>query len=130
MLGTYALSSGYYDAYYLKASKVRTLITRDFEDAFKQVDAIVSPTAPTPAVRIGERMDDPLAMYLLDVYTVSLNLSGIPGLNVPCGFTAAGLPVGMQIMGPHFGEARVLSIGAAYQKLTDWHTRMPTLAGQ
>lgn len=125
MLGTYALSSGYYDAYYLKALKVRTLIRRDFEDAFKTVDAILSPTAPTPAVRIGEKMDDPLAMYLLDIYTVSANLAGIPGISVPCGFTPEGLPVGLQLMGPYFSEEKLLRLAHLYQQHTDWHTRRP-----
>jgi len=128
MLGTYVLSSGYYDAYYLKAAKVRTLIKNDFEKAFEQVDAIACPTSPTPPIRIGERINDPLAMYLLDVYTVSANLAGIPGLSMPCGFTATGLPVGLQLMGPHFGEEQLLQIAHAYQSRTDWHTRWPAIA--
>jgi len=128
MLGTYVLSSGYYDAYYLKAAKVRTLIKNDFEKAFEQVDVIACPTSPTPPIRIGERINDPLAMYLLDVYTVSANLAGIPGLSLPCGFTGAGLPVGLQLMGPHFGEARLLRIAHEYQSRTDWHTRRPAVA--
>ena len=128
MLGTYVLSSGYYDAYYLKAAKVRTLIKNDFEKAFEQVDAIACPTSPTPAIHIGERIDDPLAMYLLDVYTVSANLAGIPGLSMPCGFTDSGLPVGLQLMGPHFGEAHLLRIAHEYQSRTQWHTRRPAIA--
>src|SRR6202041_2031791 len=104
MLGTFALSAGYYDAYYLKAQKVRTLIARDFAQAFEQVDAIVTPTSPVPAFRLGERTDDPLAMYLADIYTVTGSLAGIPGISVPCGKTAAGLPIGMQIFASHFGE--------------------------
>jgi aspartyl-tRNA(Asn)/glutamyl-tRNA(Gln) amidotransferase subunit A len=128
MLGTYALSSGYYDAYYLRALKVRTLIRRDFERAFEQVDAIISPTAPTPAVAIGERTDDPLAMYLLDIYTVSANLAGIPALSMPCGFSAKGLPIGVQLMGPHFAEDRLLQIAGIYQSNTVWHTRVPPIA--
>ncbi len=128
MLGTYVLSSGYYDAYYLKAAKVRTLIKNDFEKAFEQVDAIACPTSPTPPICIGERINDPLAMYLLDVYTVSANLAGIPGLSMPCGFTDSGLPVGLQLMGPHFGEARLLRIAQEYQSRTDWHTRRPAIA--
>ncbi len=129
MLGTYALSSGYYDAYYLKALKVRTLIRSDFEDAFNTVDAILCPTAPTPAVRIGEKMDDPLAMYLLDIYTVSANLAGIPGLSLPCGFSESGLPIGMQLMGPYFSEEKLLRLAHLYQQQTDWHTRVPDLSG-
>src|SRR6202041_702659 len=115
MLGTYALSSGYYDAYYLRAQKVRSLIARDFSDAFEQVDAIVTPTTPTPAFRLGEKTADPLQMYLADIYTVTGSLAGIPGISVPCGDTQAGLPVGMQIFGPHFGEARVLQIAQAFE---------------
>ncbi|HSW44360.1 MAG TPA: Asp-tRNA(Asn)/Glu-tRNA(Gln) amidotransferase subunit GatA [Phycisphaerae bacterium] len=128
MLGTYVLSSGYYDSYYLKAAKVRTLIKRDFEKAFEQVDVIACPTSPTPPIRIGERINDPLAMYLLDVYTVSANLAGIAGLSMPCGFTGSGLPVGLQLMAPHFGEQRLLRIAHEYQRRTDWHTRRPAIA--
>ena len=111
MLGTYALSSGYYDAYYLKAQKVRTLIARDFEAAFQQVDAVVTPTCPTPAFRLGEKADDPLSMYLADIYTVTADLAGIPGLSVPCGQTRSGLPIGVQILGRHFDEGTILRIG-------------------
>ena len=113
MLGTYALSAGYYDAYYLKAQKVRTLLTRDFEEAFKQVDAIVTPTCPTAAFKLGEKVDDPLAMYLADIYTVTADLAGIPGISVPCGVTSENLPIGLQILGRHFDEATVLRIGSA-----------------
>jgi aspartyl-tRNA(Asn)/glutamyl-tRNA(Gln) amidotransferase subunit A len=125
MLGTYALSSGYYDAYYLKALKVRTLIRQDFERAFEQVDAIACPTAPTPAWAADEKVSDPLAMYLMDVYTVSVNLAGIPAISVPCGFSAGGLPIGLQLMGSHFAEERLLRIAHEYQLRTDWHTRTP-----
>lgn len=116
MLGTYALSAGYYDAYYLRAQKVRALIARDFADAFQKVDAIVAPTAPTPAFRLGEKTADPLQMYLADIYTVTGSLAGVPGISVPCGKTAAGLPIGMQILGPHFSEGRVLQIAANFER--------------
>ncbi|HWF92231.1 MAG TPA: Asp-tRNA(Asn)/Glu-tRNA(Gln) amidotransferase subunit GatA [Terriglobales bacterium] len=116
MLGTYALSAGYYDAYYLKAQKVRTLLTRDFEEAFKNVDAIVTPTSPTAAFKLGEKVDDPLAMYLADIYTVTANLAGIPGISVPCGETKDKLPIGMQILGRHFDEGMILRVGNAYEK--------------
>jgi len=127
MLGTYALSAGYYDAYYLKAQKVRTLIKADFDAAFEQVDVIVAPTSPTTAFPIGERADDPLQMYLSDVFTLSMNLAGICGLSLPCGFDAAGLPIGLQVMGPALGEERVLRVAYAYEQATDWHTRRPPL---
>jgi len=116
MLGTYALSAGYYDAYYLKAQKVRTLLTRDFEEAFKTVDAIVTPTSPTAAFKLGEKVDDPLAMYLADIYTVTANLAGIPGISVPCGETKEKLPIGLQIFGRHFDEAMVLRVASAFEK--------------
>ena len=116
MLGTYALSAGYYDAYYLRAQKVRSLIARDFSEAFQKVDAIITPTAPTPAFKLGEKTADPLAMYLADIYTVTGSLAGVPGISVPCGKTRAGLPVGMQIFGPHFGEGRVLQIAHAFEQ--------------
>jgi len=128
MLGTYALSSGYYDAYYLKALKVRTLIKNDFEAAFKNVDAVICPTSPVPAIKIGEKIDDPLAMYLLDVYTVSANLAGIPAISLPCGFTSSNLPIGLQLMTPHFTEDKLLRIAHQYQKQTDWHLRLPETA--
>ena len=116
MLGTYALSAGYYDAYYLRAQKVRALIARDFTSAFETVDAIVTPTTPTPAFRLGEKTADPLQMYLADIFTVTGSLAGVPGISVPCGKTQTGLPVGMQILGPHFSEGRVLQIGHAFEK--------------
>jgi aspartyl-tRNA(Asn)/glutamyl-tRNA(Gln) amidotransferase subunit A len=115
MLGTYALSAGYYDAYYLKAQRVRTLLTRDFEDAFKSVDAIVTPTSPTAAFKLGEKADDPLAMYLADVYTVTADLAGIPGISVPCGETREKLPIGLQILGRHFDEATILRVAHVYE---------------
>jgi aspartyl-tRNA(Asn)/glutamyl-tRNA(Gln) amidotransferase subunit A len=117
MLGTYALSAGYYDAYYLRAQRVRTLIARDFADAFQKVDAIITPTAPTPAFRLGEKTSDPLTMYLADIYTVTGSLAGVPGISVPCGTTKAGLPVGMQILGPHFREGLVLQIAQAFEQV-------------
>jgi aspartyl-tRNA(Asn)/glutamyl-tRNA(Gln) amidotransferase subunit A len=113
MLGTYVLSAGYYEAYYLKAQKVRTLLTQDFEQAFKQVDAIVTPTSPTPAFKLGEKVDDPLAMYLADIYTVTADLAGIPGISVPCGETKEKLPIGLQILGKHFDEATILRVANA-----------------
>ncbi len=115
MLGTYALSAGYYDAYYLKAQKVRALIARDFVEAFAKVDCIVTPTSPVPAFRLGERTVDPLQMYLADIYTVTGSLAGVPGISVPCGDTSAGLPVGLQIFGPHFGEEKVLRLAQAFE---------------
>jgi aspartyl-tRNA(Asn)/glutamyl-tRNA(Gln) amidotransferase subunit A len=124
MLGSYTLSAGYYDAYYRKALKVRTLIKRDFDEAFRSVDAIVGPTSPFIAWNIGEKMDDPLAMYLADIYTVTANLATIPGMSVPCGFVD-GLPVGLQILGKAFNEYTLFCIGATYQDRTDWHTQTP-----
>jgi aspartyl-tRNA(Asn)/glutamyl-tRNA(Gln) amidotransferase subunit A len=108
MLGTYVLSAGYYDAYYLKAQRVRSLLTRDFDEAFAKVDIIVTPTTPTPAFKLGEKADDPLAMYLADIFTVTADLAGIPGISIPCGESKEGLPIGMQILGRHFDEATVL----------------------
>src|ERR1700756_3556136 len=116
MLGTYALSAGYYDAYYLKAQKVRTLLTRDFDEAFRRVDAIVTPTSPTAAFRLGEKSNDPLAMYLADIYTVTADLAGIPGISIPCGETREKLPIGMQILGRHFDEATILRVAHAYEQ--------------
>jgi aspartyl-tRNA(Asn)/glutamyl-tRNA(Gln) amidotransferase subunit A len=116
MLGTYALSAGYYDAYYLKAQKVRTLLTRDFEQAFRQVDAIVTPTSPTAAFRLGEKSNDPLAMYLADIYTVTADLAGIPGISIPCGETREKLPIGLQILGKHFDEATILRLAHALEQ--------------
>ena len=128
MLGTYTLSSGYYDAYYKKAMKVRTLITRDFDEAFKIVDAIIAPVSPTPAWKIGEKIDDPLKMYLSDIFTVTANLAGIPGLSIPIGFTKNGLPVGIQILGPQFAEETLFEIGKAFEEATQnetWRKRKP-----
>lgn len=127
MLGTYALSAGYYDAYYLKAQKVRTLIRQDFDQAFAHVNVIVAPTAPTTAFRIGEKADDPLEMYLSDIFTLSASLAGIVGAVVPCGFDRDRLPIGLQIIGPAFDEPTVLRVADAYQRTTDWHTHQPPL---
>jgi len=127
MLGTYALSRGYYDAYYLKAQKVRTLIKRDFDEAFEKVDVIVTPTAPTPAFKIGEKVDDPLQMYLSDIFTISANLAGIPGISLPCGFSKKGLPIGLQLMAKPFDEEILLRVAYTYEKNTDWHKRKPDL---
>jgi len=125
MLGTYALSAGYYDAYYTKAQKVRTLIKRDFEKTFEQVDVIAAPVTPTTAFKFGEHTDDPLAMYLEDVFTLPANLAGIPGLAFPVGYDEVGLPVGMQLMGPHFSEDMLLRVGHAFQMTTEWHDQQP-----
>ena len=125
MLGTYVLSSGYYDAYYVRAQKVRTLIRRDFDAAFEQCDALLTPTAPYPAFPIGDKVDDPLQMYLCDIFTVTANLAGICGLSVPCGFSDDGLPIGLQVLGPAFKEETVLRVGHAYEQSTDWHKRTP-----
>jgi aspartyl-tRNA(Asn)/glutamyl-tRNA(Gln) amidotransferase subunit A len=127
MLGTYALSAGYYDAYYLKAGKVRTLIRRDFDQALEKCDVLVAPTSPTTAFKIGEKVDDPLQMYLADVFTLALSLAGLCGLSVPCGFDRAGLPIGLQIMGGAFDEATALRVAHAYEQATEWHTRRPNL---
>jgi len=127
MLGTYALSAGYYDAFYGQAQKVRTLIKRDFEQAFKEVDAIAAPVAPTTAFKLGEHTDDPLAMYLEDVFTLPANLAGVPGLAFPVGFDGQGLPIGMQLMGAHLREEVLFKIACAYQQGTDWHKRAPVL---
>jgi len=125
LLGTYSLSSGYYDAYYLKGLKARTLIQRDFEEAFAHVDAILTPTAPTPAFKLREKLDDPLSMYLSDIYTISANLAGLPALSMNGGFSSAGLPIGFQLMGKQFDEGTLLRLGYSFQKETDWHTRFP-----
>jgi aspartyl-tRNA(Asn)/glutamyl-tRNA(Gln) amidotransferase subunit A len=127
MLGTYVLSSGYYDAYYKKASQVRALIKQDFDEAFKSCDVILTPTTPTPAFRIGEKTDDPLQMYLSDILTISTNLAGIPGVSVPCGFTQAGLPIGLQLLAGHFEEAKLFQIAAAYEKQANLGKRRPKL---
>jgi aspartyl-tRNA(Asn)/glutamyl-tRNA(Gln) amidotransferase subunit A len=116
MLGTYALSAGYYDAYYLKAQKVRTLLARDFDEAFRKVDAILTPTSPTAAFRLGEKSDDPLSMYLADIYTVTADLAGIPGISIPCGETKNKLPIGLQILGRHFDESMILRVAHAYEQ--------------
>jgi aspartyl-tRNA(Asn)/glutamyl-tRNA(Gln) amidotransferase subunit A len=131
MTGTYVLSAGYYDAYYLKAQKVRQLITSDFARAFGEVDVLMGPTTPTAAFAIGAKMSDPITMYLNDIYTIGANLAGLPAMSIPCGFTLAhgssgpGLPVGLQIVGPHFSEAKLLNVAHVYQRESDWHTRVP-----
>ena len=127
ILGTYVLSSGYYDAYYLRAQKVRTLIRQDFLKAFEEVDLIASPTTPTPAFKIGEKSGDPLQMYLSDIYTISCNLAGLCGISVPCGFSEDGLPMGLQLLGKPFGESDLLRAAYAYEQPTDWHTQRPEL---
>ncbi len=127
MLGTYALSAGYYDAYYIRAQKARTLIKGDFERAFEEVDVLAAPVSPFTAFRIGERSDDPLQMYLADVLTLTVSLAGVPAISVPCGFDAGGLPIGLQLVGPAFAENVVLAAAQAYQATTDWHTRKPNL---
>lgn len=127
MIGTYALSAGYYDAYYKKASQVRTLIARDFEEAFREVDFIIGPVAPTPAFKLEERVDDPLKMYLSDIYTISVNLAGIVGLSLPCGFSKEGLPVGLQIMGPHFSEPQTLALGHQFEEILKLYEKYPEI---
>jgi aspartyl-tRNA(Asn)/glutamyl-tRNA(Gln) amidotransferase subunit A len=126
MLGTYALSAGYYDAYYRRAQQVRTLIRRDFQQAFETVDVLVSPTSPTIAFPIGQKVDDPLAMYLTDIFTLTANMAGIPGMAIPCGFSEH-MPVGLQLLGQPFDEATLLRVGDAYQRVTDWHQQRPDL---
>src|ERR1043166_1035331 len=123
MLGTYVLSAGYYDAYYLKAQKVRTLLRRDFIKAFSDCDAILTPTTPTPAFKFGEKVDDPLAMYLNDIYTVTANLAGIPGISVPCGLSSERLPIGMQLLGPNWSEPLLLRAANAYKTLRPFTAR-------
>jgi aspartyl-tRNA(Asn)/glutamyl-tRNA(Gln) amidotransferase subunit A len=127
MLGTYALSSGYKDAYYVKALKVRRLIKDDFDQAFAGCDVIMGPTAPTAAFKVGEKTENPLAMYLSDIYTISCNLAGIAGLSIPCGFTKSGLPIGLQIQAPPFEEEKLLRVARMHEQATDWHTRRPKL---
>jgi aspartyl-tRNA(Asn)/glutamyl-tRNA(Gln) amidotransferase subunit A len=127
MLGTYALSSGYYEAYYKKAQQARTLIKQDFENAFKEADVIVTPTSPSPAFKIGEKATDPLQMYLSDIFTISVNLAGVPAISIPCGFTKDNLPVGLQIIGRHFDEESILKAAYAYEQSTEWHVRKPSL---
>jgi aspartyl-tRNA(Asn)/glutamyl-tRNA(Gln) amidotransferase subunit A len=128
MLGTYALSAGYYDAYYLNAQKVRALIHRDFDEAFKHCDAIVTPTSPTTAFKITEKIQNPLEMYLSDICTISINLAGVPAISVPCAFDGEGLPIGMQIIGKHFDEATILRIAYAHEQQTNWHRPKPSLS--
>jgi aspartyl-tRNA(Asn)/glutamyl-tRNA(Gln) amidotransferase subunit A len=130
MIGTYALSAGYYDAFYGQAQKARTLVTRDFELAFKNVDVIATPTTPTTAFRAGAHADDPLAMYLEDVFTLPANLAGLPGISVPAGFDGNGLPIGLQLLGPRFREDLLLGVAHAYQQVTDWHKMKPTMDGE
>jgi aspartyl-tRNA(Asn)/glutamyl-tRNA(Gln) amidotransferase subunit A len=125
MLGTYTLSAGYYDAYYRKASQVRTLLRRDFDQAFQTCAVLATPVAPTPAFRLGEKVDDPLTMYLSDIFTISANLAGIPGLSVPCGFSTGRLPIGLQLLGPHFGEPQILQVAFAFEQATDFHRQKP-----
>jgi aspartyl-tRNA(Asn)/glutamyl-tRNA(Gln) amidotransferase subunit A len=127
MLGTYALSSGYIDAYYLKALRVRRLIRQDFDQAFAQCDVVIGPTSPTAAFKIGEKVADPLAMYLSDIYTISANLAGIPGISIPCGFTKAGLPIGLQILAAPFAEEKLLRVARMHERETEWHRRRPVL---
>jgi len=128
ILGTFALSHGYYDAYYLRALKVRTLIKKDFDAAFKEFDCIITPTSPTPAFKIGEKIEDPLKMYLSDIYTISVNLTGIPGISMPCGFTKKGLPVGMQILTKSFGEEMLFRVAYTYEQNTSWHLEKPKIS--
>ena len=127
MLGTYALSSGYYEAYYKKAQQARTLIKQDFDNVFKNVDVIITPTSPSPAFKIGEKATDPLQMYLSDIFTISVNLAGVPAISIPCGFTKDNLPVGLQIIGRHFDEESILKAAYAYEQSTEWHVRKPSL---
>jgi aspartyl-tRNA(Asn)/glutamyl-tRNA(Gln) amidotransferase subunit A len=127
IIGTYCLSAGYYDAYYKKASQVRTLIIQDFKEAFKKCDVILAPVAPTPAFKVGKKIDDPLTMYLSDIFTLSVNLAGIPGLSVPCGFSGDGLPIGLQIMGNHFDEEKILKVAYHFEQATDFSNRKPSI---
>lgn len=127
MLGTFSLSSGYYDAYYKKAQKVRTLIKKDFEDVFQKYDVIVGPTTPTPAFKIGEKLDDPLTMYANDILTIPVNLAGVPGISVPCGFSKEGLPLGLQLIGKHFDESTIYRTAHAFEQATDYHKQFPKL---
>jgi len=127
IIGTYCLSAGYYDAYYRKASQVRTLIIEDFKKAFESCDVLLSPVAPTPAFKAGERTEDPLKMYLSDIFTLSANLAGIPGMSVPCGFSSQGLPIGLQIMGEHFNEEKIIKVAYNFEQATDFHNKKPVL---
>jgi aspartyl-tRNA(Asn)/glutamyl-tRNA(Gln) amidotransferase subunit A len=123
ILGTYVLSAGYYDAYYKKASQVRTLMRKDFEEAYQKVDVIVAPTDPTPAFKIGEKVEDPLQMYLSDIHTIPVNLAGIPAMVVPCGFSREGLPIGLQLMGRHFDEGNLIRVAYTFERNTDFHLK-------
>ncbi len=127
MLGTYSLSAGYYDAFYLKAAKVRALMKKEYEDVFKKVDALVAPVSPSTAFKIGEKVNDPLAMYAADTLTVPAGLCGLPGLSVPAGFDKNGLPIGMQILGNQYKEENILRVGHAFERATDWHAKKPSL---
>jgi aspartyl-tRNA(Asn)/glutamyl-tRNA(Gln) amidotransferase subunit A len=127
MLGTFALSAGYADQYYNQALKVRRLIRNDFDAAFREVDVLIGPTSPTAAFRLGEKMDDPLAMYLSDIYTITANLAGIPGISIPCGRTSTGLPIGLQLLAPAFAEETLLRTARVFERATDWHTRRPEI---
>jgi aspartyl-tRNA(Asn)/glutamyl-tRNA(Gln) amidotransferase subunit A len=129
MVGTYVLSHGYYDAYYLQAQRVRRLIARDFVDAFGHCDVVAGPVSPTVAFKVGEKVSDPVKMYLNDIYTIAPNLAGLPAMAIPCGFGSGGLPVGLHLVGPYFGEARMLNLAHRYQLATDWHTRAPPTGG-
>ena len=128
MIGTYALSAGYYDAYYLRAQKVRTLIKEDFANAFEQVDVLICPTSPTTAFKAGEKTADPLSMYLSDLMTIPINLAGLPGLSLPCGFDATGLPIGLQLIGNVLQEETLFRVAYAYEQATPWHQQQPSLA--
>jgi aspartyl-tRNA(Asn)/glutamyl-tRNA(Gln) amidotransferase subunit A len=125
LIGTYVLSHGYYDAYYLQAQKIRRLIATDFQEAYKVCDVIMGPTSPSVAFPFGAKSADPVQMYLADIYTIAVNLAGLPGMSIPCGFGAGGMPVGLQIIGAWFAEAKMLNVAHQYQQVTDWHARMP-----
>jgi aspartyl-tRNA(Asn)/glutamyl-tRNA(Gln) amidotransferase subunit A len=129
MLGTFALSSGYYDAYYKKAQQVRTLIKNDFEKVFADYDVIIGPTTPTPAFKVGDKVDDPMTMYANDILTIPVNLAGVPGISVPCGFSSEGLPIGLQIIGKHFDEGTVYRAAHAFEQATEFHKQRPSLGG-
>ncbi|MCX7662031.1 MAG: amidase family protein, partial [Candidatus Omnitrophica bacterium] len=127
LLGTFALSHGYYEAYYLRAQKVRTLIRKDFEEVFKEFDCLVTPVSPTPAFKIGEKIDDPLKMYLSDIFTISANLAGVPAISIPCGFTKNNLPIGLQILAKHFNEEMLFRVAFMYEQNTSWHKIKPKI---